>query len=218
MERARVLFFLAKIISVVPTNKLRVFLYRKIMGYKIKKSYLGWKTVIIAEAVELIGCRIDSGNCFIGPMKIKIGRGTNISKNNRFICGWWAKSKKFESKQYGRTLNVGENVLITSDHYFDLAGSLIVGNNSWIGGKDSQFWTHGAGVKDRNIKIGKECYISSAVRFAPGSSVGDYSIVALASVVTRKFSEKYVMIGGQPARALRSDYNWKDKDRSNGLQ
>ena len=73
----------------------------------------------------------------------------------------------------------------------------------------SQFWTHGAGVVDRNIQIGRDCYLGSAIRFALGSGVGDNVIVAMGSVVTKKFEESMVMIGGVPATVLKRNYDWK---------
>jgi acetyltransferase-like isoleucine patch superfamily enzyme len=73
----------------------------------------------------------------------------------------------------------------------------------------SQFWTHGAGVIDRDIQIGRDCYLGSAVRFAPGSGIGNNVIVALGSVVTEKFDISKAMIGGVPAKVLKKNYNWK---------
>ena len=101
--------------------------------------------------------------------------------------------------------------MITSNHYFDVVGAFVLGNNSWIAGTGSQFWTHGAGVQERNITIGEHCYLGSAVRFAPGSSVGDNCIVGLGSVVTKKFNSNNAMIAGHPARIIRENYDWKTK-------
>jgi acetyltransferase-like isoleucine patch superfamily enzyme len=93
-----------------------------------------------------------------------------------------------------------------------LSGSLVLGERSWIAGIDSQFWTHGAGVKERDVKIGADCYIGSAVRFSPGSSIGDNVIVAMGSVVSSQMTELNALIGGVPAKVLKSNYNWKEKD------
>ena len=101
--------------------------------------------------------------------------------------------------------------MITSNHYFDVAGTFVLGNNSWIAGIGSQFWTHGAGVQERNITIGERCYLGSAVRFAPGSSVGDNCIVGLGSVVTKEFNSNNAVIAGHPAKIIRENYDWKTK-------
>ena len=44
---------------------------------------------------------------------------------------------------------------------------------------------------------------------APGSSVGNNAIVALGSVVVHKFAEENVLLGGQPAKVLREDHDWR---------
>ncbi len=102
-----------------------------------------------------------------------------------------------------------ENSRISSRHLFDVAGSIIIGENSHIAGANSQFWTHGASVTKRNIHIGKNCYIGSAVRFKPGASIGNGNIVGIGSVVTRNFNSENVMIGGNPATILKNNYYWK---------
>jgi len=86
-----------------------------------------------------------------------------------------------------------------------------LGDGSWIAGVASQFWTHGTGTPDRDISIGKGCYLGSAVRFSPGSSVGDDVLVAMGSVVTKKFKEGRVLIGGVPAKIIKGDLDWREE-------
>jgi len=197
------------LIGIMPTNRLRCFLYRTVFGYRIHQSRIGWKTIIVVEDAELIECRIARHNHFIGPMSVVIQRGTTIGDSNTFDCGWWTQEEQYKTAGYERYLRIGENTLITSKHHFDVVGSFVLGNGSWIAGCGSQFWTHGAGVRERNISIGEYCYIGSAVRFAPGSSVGNNSIVSLGSVVTREFKDENVIIGGQSAKVLRENYDWR---------
>jgi acetyltransferase-like isoleucine patch superfamily enzyme len=112
-------------------------------------------------------------------------------------------------KIYNRYLQIGANTLITSQHHFDVVGSFVIGNHSWIAGCGSQFWTHGAGAHERNISIGERCYIGSAVRFALGSSVGNNNIVGLGSVVTTKLNTENAIIAGQPSKIVKENYDWK---------
>jgi acetyltransferase-like isoleucine patch superfamily enzyme len=92
---------------------------------------------------------------------------------------------------------------------FDVCATISVGENSWIAGCYSQFWTHGAGNVG-NITIGKNCYLGSAVRFASNSGVGDNVLLALGSIVTKRFLEENVLIGGVPAEVLRRNYHWRE--------
>lgn len=56
-------------------------------------------------------------------------------------------------------------------------------------------------VKD--IKIGKYCWIGMGSIVLPGVELGDYTIVAAGSVVTKSFTEGFQVIGGNPAKVLK---------------
>lgn len=144
-------------------------------------------------------------------MKMTVKKDTQIGSRNTFVCGWWTEDEQNKLGNYDRRLEIGENVHITSCHHFDIAGAFIVGKGSWIAGLGSQFWTHGAGVRERNILIGEQCYIGSAVRFAPGSYIGNRNIVSLGSVVTEEFNVENALIGGMPARILSNSYDWEGR-------
>ena len=206
----KVKFVLAALISIVPINALRVLGYR-LLGYKVA-GRIGFGTIIAVSEAQIEKCRIGPFNLFVGPMKVEIGEGARIENRNNFSCGFWTTQEQYRNKNYARYLRIGENTLITSGHYFDVAGSFELGDGSWVAGMGSQFWTHGAGVLDRDIHIGRDCYLGSAVRFAPGSTVGDRVIVAMGSVVTRKFDLSKAMIGGVPATVLKKDYDWRAEE------
>jgi acetyltransferase-like isoleucine patch superfamily enzyme len=202
---------LAILIGLLPLNALRVFGYR-LLGYRIQDSRIGFGTIIAVDEAIIESARIGPFNIFVGPMNVHIHRGASIGNRNEFICGYWVLRDEYRHAHYLRSLEVCDDALITSRHYFDLSGSLLLGERSWIAGIDSQFWTHGAGVKERDIKIGADCYLGSAVRFSPGSSIGDHIVVAMGSVVSGALPERNALIGGVPAKVLKFDYNWKDKD------
>jgi acetyltransferase-like isoleucine patch superfamily enzyme len=203
----KVKFILAALISIVPINALRVLGYR-LLGYKVS-GRIGFGTVIAVSEARFENCRIGLFNLFVGPMKVEILEGASIGNRNTFSCGFWTIQEQYRHKNYARSLQIGANTLITSEHYFDVADSFNLGDGSWIAGTGSQFWTHGAGVTDRNIQIGRDCYLGSAVRFAPGSGVGDHVILAMGSVVTKRFDLSNAMIGGVPAMVLKENYDWK---------
>ncbi|MFZ5909647.1 MAG: acyltransferase [Chloroflexota bacterium] len=208
----KVKLVLAVLVSTLPFNALRLLGYR-LLGYKIS-GRIGFGTVIAVSEARIENCKIGMFNLFIGPMKVEIGRNARIENRNTFSCGFWTAQEQYRDRRYARSLQVGANTLITSGHYFDVAGSFAVGDRSWIAGVGSQFWTHGAGVSDRDIQIGRDCYIGSAVRFAPGSAVGEDVIVAMGSVVTKKFDVNKAMIGGVPATVLKKDYDWRSEEQT----
>ena len=211
MKNRKVKMLLAYVIGIMPTSKVRVLLYRTLFNYRIHKSYIGWNTTVAVNSAEFNECSISRNNKFFGPMKVTIDKGTSVGPNNTFFCGWWTEEEQFKEAGYKRNLQIGTDAMITSKHYFDVVGAFFLGDNSWIAGNGSQFWTHGAGATDHDISIGEGCYIGSAVRFAPGSSVANNSIVGLGSVVTKRFTSENVIIAGQPAKVLRENYDWKTK-------
>ena len=202
---------LAILISLLPINGLRVFGYR-LLGYRIQESQVGFGTIIAVDDAFIESSKIGPFNIFVGPMKVHIHRGASIGNRNEFVCGYWVLRHEYKRAQYLRSLEICDEALITSRHYFDLSGSLVLGERSWIAGIDSQFWTHGAGVRERDVKIGSDCYVGSAVRFSPGSSIGDNIVVAMGSVVSGAIPESNALVGGVPAKVLKSNYNWREKD------
>jgi acetyltransferase-like isoleucine patch superfamily enzyme len=182
----------------------------RLLGYRIRR--IGFGTIIAVDEAVIESCKVGPFNIFAGPMKIHLQRGASIGNRNEFICGYWVLRDEYRDRHYARSLEVCEEALITSRHYFDLSGALVLGERSWIGGIDSQFWTHGAGITDRDIRIGANCYIGSAARFSPGSSIGDNVVVAMGSVISGKLPESNALIGGVPAKVLKSNYNWKGRN------
>lgn len=196
---------LAALVGILPLNGLRVLGYR-LLGYRIGRARIGFGTILAVDEATLDECKIGPFNLFVGPMKVHIHRGASIGNRNEFICGYWVLREEYREARYSRSLEVCNDALITSRHYFDLAGSLLLGERSWIAGIDSQFWTHGIGVIERDIRIGSDCYLGSAVRFSPGSSIADRVVVAMGSVVSGEMLESNALIGGVPAKVLKSNY------------
>src|SRR5436190_9018519 len=199
----------AAAVSLLPFNSMRCAAYRLLFKYDIRGAFIGLGTLIVVDEVTLGRCWIGKCNRFLGPISLKIGDNATVGPANAFICGFWTLAKEFKKADYRRELQIGKRVVITCRHYFDLAGSVIIGDKSWVAGRGSQFWTHGAGTKRREISIGKECYVGSAVRFAPGASVPDYCIVGLGSVVTSGITESRSLVAGIPARVIKRDYDWR---------
>jgi acetyltransferase-like isoleucine patch superfamily enzyme len=200
---------LAALISFLPVNSLRVLGYRLFFRYQISGSRLGFGTVIAVDRATISNARVGFFNLFIGPMAVRIAGGSSIGNRNTFSCGYWVLQEQYRESNYTRTLDIGADALITSNHHFDVAGTFSLGDRSWIAGIGSQFWTHGVGVRERNIEIGSDCYLGSAVRFAPGSIIGNNVLVAMGSVVSGELPADNALVGGVPAKVLREKYDWR---------
>ncbi len=193
----------------LPSNSLRCFAYRRILGYRIRGSRIGFGSIIDVASIEAEGVRIGRFNRFVGPMDIRLGIGTLIGDRNSFLCSDWTSS----DRRFRRTLEIGEHSLVTGMHFFDVSGLIRVGAGSWIAGRGTELWTHGAGSQSNEVVIGSRSYVGSACRFAPGSAIGDNCLVAMGSVVTSRIEANDALIGGLPARVLRQPYDWPAKQR-----
>ena len=209
---SKIKLILAVLISLLPLNRLRVLGYRLLLGYEIQEARICFGTIVAVDNASLQQCNIGLFNLFIGPMKIIIERDASIGNRNTFSCGYWVLRKEYENSNYGRTLEIGANTLITSSHYFDVAGRFKLGERSWIAGIGSQFWTHGAGVRERDIEVGSDCYVGSAARFAPGSMIGNNVLVAMGSVVSSAIKVDNALVGGIPAKVIKENYNWRSQN------
>ncbi len=196
----------AALIAIVPSAALRRLLYRSVMGFKIpSSSSVGILTLMAVPAADL-GEDVSIGplNIFKGPFDVTIGSQTRIGRGNKFFSSWKIMDPRFTERKYTPRLHIGQKALILNDHFFDIYGLLSIGDGTWIAGYGSQFWTHGLSVTDRDIVIGNDNYLGSAVRFAPGTSMGDRNILALGSVVLSKIEANDSLISGFPAKAIRS--------------
>ena len=198
-------------ISHLPGNLLRLALYRSVLGYQIDRgTRVGWRTVICVDLAILRCCILGRNNRFIDPFTLEIGTGVGIGSRNDVTCGDWTATSQFAAVGYERLCRLGAKALITDQQVVDVGGGFEVGGGSWLAGRGSQFWTHDAGARERSIRIGARCYIGEATRFAPGSAVGDDSIVSLGSVVTRRFPDGFCMIAGVPVSTVKTGYDWKE--------
>ena len=200
---------LARIISLLPFSGIRVFFYRNLLGYRIHDSHIGYGTVVDVKSCEIFLGRIGRFCLFRGPMQLLVDQGTLIGNSNKFHCGKWTQNQAVWS--YTPGLSIGRNSKITSGHLFDVSASIVVGDRSWIAGQGSQFWTHGPGLRDKNIRIGSDCYVGSAARFSPGARIGNRVLVALGSVVVGEIADDDCVVAGVPARIIKSNYDWRRK-------
>ncbi|MEE9365059.1 MAG: hypothetical protein V3U92_20845, partial [Cellulophaga sp.] len=168
----------------------------------------GFGTIIDIEKCDLKNVNIGKFNLFTGPFTLQMDSKSSIEFGNLFRCGEWTTDEKFLNLNFSRSLEIGKNVTITNKHYFDIAGLIKISDDSWIAGYGSQFWTHGGNVVDKDIIIERNCYIGSAVCFAPGTKFSINTMVGLGSVVAKKFEQDNVLVAGSPAKVKKENFNW----------
>lgn len=196
------------IIGVVPSNTLRILLHRLVNGYAIAAgARIGFGTVLAPEHAEIGRAHIGMLNVFRGPFTLHVEDGVRIGWSNVFECVFDITEDKYDRTLFRRYCRIRRNATIIDEHFFDVTAGIEIGQNSWIAGRDSQFWTHGAETAGM-VSVGHDSYVGSAVRFIPNSAVGNHSLVAVASVVTDEFRDDYVVIAGVPARVIKQNYDW----------
>lgn len=201
----KIKYMIAFFISVIPFNFFRVFLYRFLMGYKIKKTFIGFRTIIVVNSFSVETSVIGRKNIFYGPMNVNIKK-SHIGHSNEFKTELWVYNKEFSQETLTRKLTIEEDSLITNLHFFDVIGTIKIGKNTWIAGRGSEFWTHGLKTTNKNIYIGENCYIGSRVLISPGTQIIDYTVVGIGSVVKGKFEEGKILLKGNPAQIIKRNY------------
>jgi len=191
---------LHKILKRTPINSLKIFIYKKIFKYQIGENVVIGKSIIKGNVVCIGDDVLIRDNTTIVCNKLTIGNGTSILSGNT-IMG----SSSFK---------IGENSRIINNHFIDLYNDVTIGNNTWIAGKSSQFWTHGSihtkkGNKNLSIVIGNDTYVSSRVSFAPGVTIGDNNLIGLGSVVTKSFLNTKTIISGNMATVVKENIDWR---------
>lgn len=150
-------------------------------------------------------------NCFIDALStdgIVCGDNVSINKHVDIECSGTMKN-------IGKGLILGNNVGIGSHCFFGCAGGIIIGSDTIIGNyvslhsenhnySDSTKLIRLQGVERKGIVIGKNCWIGSKVTILDGANIGDGCIVAAGAVVTNKNYPKNTIIGGVPAKTLKT--------------
>ncbi len=149
--------------------------------------FMGKGKVIIGEKVTF--GYLSSPNLFDGSIYIEarqksaiIEFSNNIKINNNFtaIC---EKSKI----KIGTNCLIGHNVEIYDSDFHNIDPTKRLENSNIC----------------KEVLIGNNVFIGSNVKILKGVTIGDNSIIALGSIVTKSFPAN-VIIGGNPAKILRS--------------
>lgn len=196
---------LALLAAILPSNRLRLFVYRRFLGYRIGPgSRIGPLNLIACDSFEVgPGATIGRFNLVRGAFAFSAGPRFFVGHRNTFACPTGLDHPGVAGRGYARRIAFGADCLVNDGHFLDAHGAITVGDGSWIAGRDSQFFTHGASARDRDIAIGARCFIGSAVRFAPGSAVGDTCVVGIGSVVVGRIEADEALVSGFPARVIR---------------
>ncbi len=189
------------IIKFIPFSSFKVFLLRKLFGYSIGKNVKIGKSIIYCKKVTI------RDNVYIA--------NRNVINCNELVIGFNTSIHSGNTIQGGANFSIGNNSRIINNHYFDLWNNIELGDNTWVAGKNSQFWTHGSihtkiGTKDLSIKINDDVYIGSSSLFSPGVIIESVNLIGLGSVVSGIFPESKTIIAGNQAKVIKHNIDWRE--------
>lgn len=146
-----------------------------------------------------------------------------------FLNNAFNKLKKLilSPESYAKSIGVhiGENCFIATKYFGSEPYLITIGNNVQVTA-DVRFHTHGGGHVVRNIDpdfdvfgkiiIEDGAYIGCSSQLMPGVTVGENSLVAAGSIVTKSVP-KGVVVGGNPAKIICSVKEYYERNKRYNL-
>ena len=164
---------------------LQVFL-----GWEIGKGSKIGLSIILADKVTVgSGCRIGHCNFAKNIRLFQMGNGCTMLSFNQIAGapyeGWPAE------------LIVEDSVMITSRHFLDASGRIIIGEGTTIGGREIHFWTHTLRKSPKDeiqlewgqVLIGKGSYLGARSTLVL-ASIPENSIVGAGALVVKDHSNE----------------------------
>ena len=144
--------------------------------------------IIIGEGAHLSGASlwIEDNNC-----TIKIGKNIFIGSHSQLAC-----------TEDGSEIQIGDDCMIAPNT------QVRTGDSHSIFDVETGERINRA----RSIMIANHCWLGDGVKVLKGVNLPENTIVSTSAVVTHSFLEGNVIIGGIPAKVIKSEVNW-DKER-----
>jgi UDP-2-acetamido-3-amino-2,3-dideoxy-glucuronate N-acetyltransferase len=188
------------------------FFFHSFTSFRIRKYYtfmvadFTYRVHGISGVADLIS---QLSSDLIKPVLIKFG----AQIGDHFFC----KSKlEIECSVFGHlksfsNLSIGNSCGIARNVYLDLSEKIILEDYSVLG-PQSRILTHSS-LADKPLKkvfpclfsqvlIGKGSWVGANVTILPGVTIGQFSVIAAGSVVTKDVAP-FTLVAGVPAKVLR---------------
>jgi len=174
---------------------------------KASKLWRDSKDKLVAAVWRHRGVQLGTKCKFWGSVpRLRLHGRMTVGKEVQF-AGGDERSSILVSKN--AVLSIGDFTFINGGTRIDVARGValgrhcLIGNNVVLQDTNSHGVDEGSSGKIEPIHIGDNVWIARNAILLPGVCVGDHSVVAAGSIVTKSFPEK-CLIAGNPARLVRS--------------
>ena len=162
--------------------------------------------VLIDGSCTFANCLIE-----IGSNSCSVEIGANCSISNTYVRMCYGKEQ---------CLIIGKGTTIHgADFFLDENGGCIIGDDCMLSDSIKVWGSDGHSILSQTtgevlnsvkhpVIIGNHVWIGQAVRLTKNAQVPAYSVVGMASLVTKEFKEPNSLIAGVPAKIIKKDINW----------
>lgn len=197
---------LLPLLAVVLPQRLKRALFRHVLGWNIADDAYVGLSYIGAEAVTLgPGSHIGHFNIVRNVRSLELGSRAFIKDFNH-IFGCTPLGMHGD-----RTFRLGNDGNIMSRHFFEVGGAITIGNDTLIGGRGTQIYTHSlvAPTGAHEWKVGEMVIGDGAKVFASTilihCRIPPDAIVVAGAVLSKSYEpepNQRLLIGGNPAVIL----------------
>lgn len=167
-----------------------------------------WRSWARRRWLKSRGVRVGAAPYFDGWAPIISNAGAIAIGDDLFVRGLTARTEL--ASKAGGTLTIGDRVRLGQGVTLSATEAVSVGDDARVGNFcylcDSNFHevVPGGGVRTAPVVLGRSTWLGHGAVLLPGVTIGDFSVVAAGSVVTRDVPTCTV-VGGVPARVI-SDF------------
>lgn len=175
-------------------NKL-LYLLRFLFKIRFNQRIKNNGFVILQKNVKLI---IEEGG------ELLFDKNVTIKENSIIYV------KKNAKVIFGHDSSTGHHTEISANNYIEIGNDVIMGAYIYItdsnhGYKDKNLPIRKQNMEVGSVKIGSNIWLGRGVMVLKDAVVGDNSVIAAGSIVTKKFEDNKIL-GGIPAKVIKEIY------------
>ena len=145
--------------------------------------------IIVHENVMLLGCHLFSSH----HGKIEIGNNVKIGSRSQILC--------VDKVVIGDYTAIATDVTIVDNNNHPINPEYREFMRTTPHNSDARSWIHS---DHKPVILGRNCWIGSDVRIQKGVTIGDNSVIAACSVVTKDVPANCIA-AGNPAKIVKTD-------------